>query len=127
MLYGSDLKAILPAKIDNGWAPFLEHRWTVRWEADSENKHMATSTLNHQLLLFNRIPFVSVDVEAKQIGPGLVHLTFQSPIFGRCVLFETVTPVEPMKQRVLHRLYGSPSMLGPIANFIVWGEAIMVS
>lgn len=127
MLYGSDLNAILPAKIESGWAPFLRHRWTVRWEPDSEEKHVAASYLHHELILFDRLPFVSVDVEAKQIGPGLVHLTFQSPLFGRVVLFETVTPVEPMTQRVLHRLYAPSSMLGPIANFIVWGEAIMVS
>lgn len=115
----------MQGKRENGIAPFLQHRWTVRWQADAKEKHVAFSNLTHQMCLFDKFTFISVNVEAKQIGPGLVHLTFDSS-FGRCVLIETVTPTEGMVQRVLHRLYAPSSMLAPIANFFIWGEAVMV-
>lgn len=125
MLYGSDLKTVLIGKSDNGWPGFLQHAWSVQWKPDPEEKHIAVSTLHHELRLFDKLSFISVDVEAKQIGPGVVQLTFNS-MFGRCILIETVTPIEPMLQRVLHRLYAPPFMVGPIGNFFVWGEAIQV-
>jgi cholesterol 7-dehydrogenase len=126
MLYGSDLKATLNGKRDNRIAPFLKHHWSVIWARDPEEKHVAVSKLHHEIRVFGRLSFISVEVEAKQIGPGLVYLTFTSPLFGRCILFESVTPVEPMVQRVLHRLYAPLMMKGPFGNLIVWGEAIMV-
>ena len=125
MLYGSDLNTVLKGKSDTIWASFLQHAWAVQWKPDPEEKHIAISSLNHQIRLFDKWSCFSVDVEARQIGPGVVHLTFDS-IFGRCILIETVTPIEPMVQRVLHRLYAPPLMMGPIGNFFVWGEAIMV-
>lgn len=125
MLYGSDLSVVFRGKSDTGVAPFLQHHWTVNWEPDKNEKHVAISRLHHELRLFNRLSLITVDVEAKQIGPGLVYLTFDS-IFGRCVMIETVTPYEPMVQRVLHRLYGPTTMIAPIANFFIWGEAVMV-
>ncbi|XP_057376323.1 cholesterol 7-desaturase nvd-like isoform X1 [Daphnia carinata] len=124
LLYGSDLNAAQGGKSDNGWVPFLQHHWKLKWEPNSEEKHVATSSLQHELRLFGRLPFLSVDVEAKQMGPGLVCLSFITP-FGRCLLFETVTPIEPMIQRVLHRLYMPVSMVGPVAKFFVWVEAVM--
>ena len=102
------------------------HHWSVIWARDPEEKHVAVSKLHHEIRVFGRLSFISVEVEAKQIGPGLVYLTFTSPLFGRCILFESVTPVEPMVQRVLHRLYAPLMMKGPFGNLIVWGEAIMV-
>lgn len=126
ILYGSDLKATLNGKSVNGFAPFMQHHWSVNWETDPEEKHVAVSRLHHEIRIFGRLSCISVDVEARQIGPGLVYLTFTSPLFGRCILFETVTPVEPMVQRVLHRLYAPLSMMGPLAKFIVWGEAVQV-
>ena len=50
---------------------------------------------------------VHSDVTAQQVGPGLVHFQF-STVVGSFGVFETVTPVEPLLQRVTHWIYGSP-------------------
>ncbi|KAI9563174.1 hypothetical protein GHT06_010632 [Daphnia sinensis] len=128
MLFGSDLTAI--AREDDrktkSWPPILHHHWEVGWkgpEPGSPDWHLAVTTIKHDLRLFGRIPFILMDVEAKQIGPGLVHLTMTTSL-GRCVLVQTVTPVQPFVQRVLHRLYTSPTVIAPYAKLILWGEAI---
>ena len=61
----------------------------------------------------------------RQIGPGLVHLRLDTSL-GRCVLVQTVTPVEPLVQRVVHRMYTAKSLIAPYAKLVLWGEAIMV-
>jgi cholesterol 7-dehydrogenase len=108
--------------------PILHHHWQVGWKGPEHGDadwHVAVTTIKHDLRLFGRIPFILMDVEAKQIGPGLVHLTIGTSL-GRCVLVQTVTPIAPFTQRVLHRLYASPTVVAPYAKLILWGEAIQV-
>jgi hypothetical protein len=64
-----------------------------------------------------------MDVEGKQIGPKLVHLTLGT-LLGRCVLVQIVTPIASFTQRVLHRLYASPTVIALYAKLILWGEAV---
>lgn len=130
MLFGSDLKDISGKNEPgpSGLTPVLKHHWKVGWtgpEPDSDDQHIAVTSIQHDFRLFGRLPFIMMDVEAKQIGPGLVHLTIGTTL-GRCVLVQTVTPIEPFIQRVIHRLYAPRSVVGPYANLILWGEAIMV-
>ena len=130
MLFGSDLKAISGKNEagPSGWTPLLHHHWEVGWtgpEPDAQDQHVAVTTIRHDFRLFGRLPFILMDVEAKQIGPGLVHLTLGTTL-GKCILVQTVTPIEPFVQRVIHRLYAAPSVVAPYANLILWGEAIMV-
>lgn len=131
MLYGSALSSIAgknePTWSDK-WTPILQHHWTVSWTGPlpgGPDQHVGVTNLHHDLRVFGKIPLIVMDVEAQQIGPGLVHL-YLNTTFGRCVLVQVVIPVEPFIQRVVHRLYASSSIIPPYANLILWGEAVMV-
>lgn len=124
MLCGSDLHAIIPCR-DEKPRQFLKHLWSAKWEPNDHEKHIAISKICHEMRILDFVSLISVNVEAWQIGPGVVHL-FIDTIFGRCLLLETVTPAEPTLQRVLHRLYAPWFMPTPFAKLIVWGEAVMV-
>jgi len=142
MLYGSDLhitnhygaKADGTEKpssnsdqIDNKFklTPFIKHHWSIRWQPEeAPNSHLATSNLRHDLRLFNKFPLIIIDVEARQIGPGIVHLRFDT-VLGPCVLIQTVTPSAPMMQHVINRFYTASSVIAPYAKLIFWGEILM--
>jgi hypothetical protein len=42
-----------------------------------------------------------------QIGPGIVHFNFKTPL-GPVYAIQTVTPLEPLLQRVTHFMFSSP-------------------
>lgn len=60
-----------------------------------------------------------------QIGPAYVHLVLHSPTFGNFQIFQTITPVEPLLQKVVHRFYAS-RLMAPIMKFLIFGETVMV-
>jgi len=140
MLYGSDLhitshygakdttepmKKLKEATDEFRWTPIFKHHWTIRWQPEAApDSHMATSQLFHDLRLFNKYPLIFMQVTAKQIGPGIVHLDIETAL-GPCVLIQTVTPTEPLMQRVINRFYTSPTVVAPYAKLILWGEILM--
>ncbi len=65
-------------------------------------------------------------VDAVQIGPGLVHLHLTVGGLGRGVMLQSVTPTEPMLQRVAHLFYTEPGFPAPMAKLVLHGESIMV-
>lgn len=66
----------------------------------SENlSHRAYTTLKHSLVLFKKYKLLNLDVHVQQIGPGYVELTMDT-YFGRMCIFQTVTPMEPLLQKV---------------------------
>uniref|UniRef100_A0A8D8REJ6 Uncharacterized protein n=1 Tax=Cacopsylla melanoneura TaxID=428564 RepID=A0A8D8REJ6_9HEMI len=83
--------------------------------------------LRHDLKLFDRVPLplIGMNVEAKQIGPGYVEMIMTTSM-GQLAILQTVTPVEPMLQKVIHRIYCPPHLFW-YANIVLWGECIMVS
>lgn len=60
-----------------------------------------------------------------QIGPGVVYLMFES-MFGRGVFVQSLTPVEPLMQKLVHNIYVSWTMPIPVAKFYMLGEALQV-
>jgi cholesterol 7-dehydrogenase len=60
-----------------------------------------------------------------QIGPGYVEM-YMTTSLGKMTLLQTVTPVEPLLQKLVHRLYCPPSLY-LFSNFILYGESVMVS
>lgn len=50
----------------------------------------------------------------------------KSPTFGKVIVIQTVTPVTPILQKVVHRFY-SRRRTAPFAKTVVFGESIMVS
>ena len=61
-----------------------------------------------------------------QIGPGLVLLYFDT-VFGKGVLVQSVSPLEPLRQRIIHQLYTSRLFIAPIAKIVLYLEALHVS
>ncbi|KAF4524913.1 hypothetical protein B566_EDAN013662 [Ephemera danica] len=121
---GGDLRSAGSLLAGGTWA---RHVWHASWQALTTpgQTHRATMQLQHELRLFNKIPLMSMNVKAHQIGPGYVELAMETS-FGQAVFLQTVTPVAPLLQRVTHRLYTTPYMPAIFSNIMILGEAIMV-
>lgn len=60
-----------------------------------------------------------------QIGPAIVYLEFDS-FFGKGVYIQSLTPVEPMVQKLVHNIYVEKWCPTIMAKFMMLGEAIQV-
>lgn len=60
-----------------------------------------------------------------QLGPGIVLMKFET-IFGKGILIQNVTPLEPLLQRVTHRFYSASTFIHPLGLLILHGEATQV-
>ncbi|CAL4067234.1 unnamed protein product, partial [Meganyctiphanes norvegica] len=116
---GSDLT---DAFANNQVMDIAKHAWNGDWKTEDE-EHMASVLLTHGFSLFGgKFEIFSMTVKALQIGPGIVHLYFNTPI-GSGVLIQTVTPIEPMMQKVIHTFYTSWSFIAPYAKLVLHCEA----
>jgi len=106
---------------------FVKHIWGASWAANDQpgEEYKALMKVHHHISIFNKISLMKMDVEAHQIGPGLVFLEFNG-FFGKGILFFMVTPLEPLLQKITHRFYSSNSMLHPFGMLILLGEAIQL-
>ena len=85
-------------------------------------KHQATVQLQHNLVLFNKISTLQLNVTGKQVGPGYVELYVDSA-FGRLCIIQTVTPIQPMVQQVIHTCY-APRLISPFVKVVFFGECL---
>lgn len=86
-------------------------------------KHKADLRMSHKLILLERFNLLNIDVCIEQIGPGYVELMLNTSFGPMCIL-QTVTPIEPLLQRVTHQIF-SPPLLAPYANVVFLGECVM--
>ncbi|XP_060880505.1 cholesterol 7-desaturase nvd-like [Metopolophium dirhodum] len=106
------------------WRWIGVHEWTAAWRADgSRGRHVATLDLQHGLVVFGKFIVFKMDVEAQQIGPGLVILNFKTS-FGPIKLVQVVTLVEPLIQTIVHCIY-CPVYLSLYASIVLFMEAAM--
>ena len=121
MLTGNDLRFTR-----SDWASFGWHSWHASWNppTDPNKNHIAIMKLNHGIQLFNKITLCQLNVTANQIGPGYVQLAMESTT-GPLVCLQTVTPVEPLMQKVVHRFY-APRSNALMTKLTIWGECVMV-
>ncbi|XP_063231354.1 cholesterol 7-desaturase nvd [Bacillus rossius redtenbacheri] len=119
ILNGSDLRS------DSLLWQFSCHEWIARWDPDETpgRAHVATMRLRHEIRLFQKIGVLGMDVRARQIGPAYVELDFTTSV-GNMTILQCVTPLEPMLQKVIHRLY-CPRHMYLYATIALWGESIM--
>lgn len=104
---------------------FGKHYWKAEWKQDEE-KHMGSLWLKHSLHLFGyHFKAVDMKVRAQQIGPSLVYLKFSTP-FGEGVYIHTVTPQEPLLQKLLHQMYFTWYIPAIIPKFYLISEAYMI-
>jgi cholesterol 7-desaturase len=68
---------------------------------------------------------VEMKVTVLQVGPGYV-LLFAESSFGSMVFLQTLTPVEPLVQKLSHYFYG-PRHLAWLVKFTIIAESINVS
>ncbi|KAG2455227.1 DAF36 desaturase, partial [Polypterus senegalus] len=121
ILSGTDLRFTF-----NKFWQILQHHWKVSWSPEPEpNSHCSLMLVEHTLTLFGK-PFtlLDVDVKARQIGPGLVHLFFDHKLFGRGVILHCVTPVEPLLQCVSHTIFYQANIPTVVPKFILQAERI---
>lgn len=111
---GSDV-AHLPALHDKFVLPWLRwllsHRWEATWTPRTApgERHLVDIAINEEIMLLKRIPLPGkVRVAITQAGPSQVYLQMRVPGVGRITIVETVTPVSPLQQRVLHAVYIPP-------------------
>lgn len=101
------------------------HHWEAVWKpSEAPTKHIARVKLKHSIELTKKCHVFQMDVTGEQIGPSYVQLHMKSPTMGRLEVLQTVTPIEPLVQKVVHRFY-APRILGPFMKFAVFGESIM--
>lgn len=101
---------------------FLFSRWQTN--PDETKYHIALLSLTHAIRFFNKFNFGNIDVKVEQIGPSYVRLFLQTS-YGPLVILQTVTPMEPLVQRVFHRFY-APRSLSWFMKFAIVAESIMV-
>nr|XP_033816463.1 cholesterol 7-desaturase-like isoform X1 [Geotrypetes seraphini] len=103
---------------------FVKHTWKVQWQPEPEpNNHCSQMFLEHALTLFGKhFALLDLHVIARQVGPGLVFMTFKHDFLGSGVILLCVTPVEPLLQRVSHSIYYQENMITAIPKFILWVE-----
>ncbi|SPP88369.1 cholesterol 7-desaturase [Drosophila guanche] len=101
------------------------HKWNARWlPGTGEEKHVAEITLTHSLQIIRKVHCFLMNVSVKQIGPSFVYLKMNSSTFGQIQVLQTITPIEPLLQKVVHRFYG-PRWLGPLLKVLIYGESVM--
>jgi cholesterol 7-dehydrogenase len=93
---------------------------------EEPNSHIGELQVAHDLDFFGwKLPFTRTYVIVHQDGPGLVNLHFKTP-FGDVAIVQSVTPVEPMVQRMLHRVYCSRFVPTFVAKMTLYLEALQV-
>lgn len=86
-------------------------------------KHKASMQMRHSLVLLERFTLLDIRVSVEQIGPGYVELLIDTSL-GSMYILQTVTPIEPLLQRVTHQIFSS-ALLAPYAKLIFLGECLM--
>ncbi|XP_070408666.1 cholesterol 7-desaturase nvd [Nothobranchius furzeri] len=104
----------------------VQHNWKIQWEPESEpNSHCSKMLINHSLTVFgHHFSLLDMQVVARQVGPGLVFLQIDDRFFGRGVILQCVTPVEPLLQRVSHTIYYQSNVPALVPKFFLTVESI---
>ncbi|XP_034292210.1 cholesterol 7-desaturase nvd-like isoform X2 [Pantherophis guttatus] len=59
-----------------------------------------------------------------EIGPGLVMMALSHAFLGKGLIIQTVTPLEPLLQHVVHQIYFPRNVPSFIAKLILWAEQV---
>nr|XP_060613230.1 cholesterol 7-desaturase nvd-like [Anolis sagrei ordinatus] len=107
------------------WA-FFKHYWQAQWQPEPEPEaHCSKLFMKHYVTVFGkRLRLLDLTLHVKQVGPALVFIIFEHPFLGRGVIIQSVTPVEPLLQQVVHRMYYQRNIPAFVPKFILWGERV---
>lgn len=101
--------------------PFVDIEHVAKWERDPVRPHMAYFH-DHATLLFRgqRRPSTATRATITFHGPGgLVDFRFHLRDLGDIVMFQTHTPIAPLRQRVSFRWYADPKIPRPLVSYVV--------
>ncbi|XP_070614473.1 cholesterol 7-desaturase nvd-like [Erythrolamprus reginae] len=121
VISGNDLRFT-----DNHRWAFFKHTWEAQWQPEPEpDGHCSVMRLTHHVLLFGKpIAFLDLNVSARQIGPGLVTMVLSHAFLGKALILQTVTPLEPLLQHVVHEIYFPHNVPSFLAKLILWAEGV---
>ncbi|KFW93402.1 Cholesterol desaturase daf-36, partial [Phalacrocorax carbo] len=121
ILGGSDLRYTRSKLWD-----FMKHVWKAEWWPEPEpNEHCSQLLIQHTTTIFKKhFSLMDLTVSARQVGPGLVFLTFEHAFLGHGIILQTVTPLEPLLQNVVHKIYYQKNVPAIIPKFILRAECI---
>jgi len=106
--------------------PFIKSKFSHAWECSWEEgkgieQHLAHIKLRQGIKFLNRpVPGTFLDVNITQVGPSSVQLSFMT-VLGKVLVFETVTPIQPLLQRVTHQVFAESHIPRFFAKFIMRG------
>ncbi|NWR78148.1 DAF36 desaturase, partial [Centropus unirufus] len=105
---------------------FMKHIWKAEWRPEPEpNEHCSHMLVQHSVTIFGKhFSLMDLTVSARQVGPGLVFLLFKHAFLGHGIILQTVTPVEPLLQKVVHKIYYQKNVPAIIPKFILRAECI---
>jgi cholesterol 7-dehydrogenase len=99
------------------------HRWSANWyvHEDAGKEHLARIELSQAMTFWGRdIPGTKIDATIDQCGPALVYLHLRSGA-GDSLVIQSVTPVGPLLQSVMHTLHAPWYIPRFVAKFMIWG------
>ncbi|KAJ9458514.1 Cholesterol 7-desaturase [Diplonema papillatum] len=100
----------------------IQHKWSATWEVDSERPWVTNMTVSMRHILgfdfLNKLG-VGLDVEANQVGPGLVYL-YINTVVGTVLMAQSVTPIGQFRQRVEHNYFACPNIPRWFAKAVAW-------
>lgn len=113
------LTALHSAFVVAALRPALSHAWVGHWRPHESEPHLARLSIQQTMVLCGFPLPGAVQVSILQCGPSQVYLFFSLPGIGRVVITETVTPVEPTLQRVLHACHAEPGVPRLVAKVLL--------
>jgi len=101
--------------------PLVKVQHDPSWEIDSEQPHIAYFHNNASLTVLGReIPRSAATATITLFGPGgVVWFRFNIPDVGEIVMFQTHTPLAPLRQQVTFRWYAEPKIPRPLVSYVV--------
>ncbi|XP_028041596.1 cholesterol 7-desaturase [Bombyx mandarina] len=96
------------------------HVWNADWTKSDDHTSLMHITQEYKVLKYD---LARIDVKVTQIGPGHVRLFLKTSV-GPFYIAQSVTPLGPLLQKVIHRVY-SPAYNAPVGAFLVRCEAYM--
>ncbi|XP_042334599.1 cholesterol 7-desaturase nvd-like [Sceloporus undulatus] len=107
------------------WA-FFKHHWQAEWQPEPEpDPHCSRLLVKHHVTVCGKhFSLLDLVINVRQVGPALVFIVFEHPFLGRGVIIQSVTPVEPLLQQVVHRMYYQRNIPALVPKFILWAESV---
>ncbi|CAG0899027.1 unnamed protein product [Darwinula stevensoni] len=105
----------------------IHHTWNATWAPLPHPKgHIAHIDLTHKLSFFEKFYTLTANANIDQVGPSLVIMRLSGAAIGELLIVQVVTPVGPLMQRFIHRVYSSRTWTAPLAKLSLFIEALNV-